>query len=50
MPNNLPLDDLPDDAVPRLSLRAFLAAWLVFWLLLLTVSVQDYLRQGGDRL
>ena len=50
MPNNLPPEDLPDDAVPRLSLRAFLAAWLVFWLLLLTVSVQDYLRQGGDRL
>ena len=49
-PKHVSPTDLSDDAVPRLSLRAFLAAWLVFWLLLLTVSLQDHLRQDYDRL
>ena len=41
---------LPDDDVPRMPPAAFLFAWAVFWLLWLTVSVQDYLRQGRSQL
>ena len=36
----------PEDDVPRLSPAAFLLAWALFWLLLMTVSVQDHRRHG----
>jgi sensor histidine kinase YesM len=29
--------------------RPFIAAWIVFWLLLMTVAVQDHLRQGAPQ-
>lgn len=32
--------------VPGVSRRGFMAAWLVFWILMITVAVQDHLRQG----
>lgn len=35
-----------DDALPRLSLAGFGAAWLLFWLLMTTVAVQDHLARG----
>ncbi len=43
-------NDLTDAEVPRLSLAAFLGAWAVFWLLLLTVAVQEHQRQGHTAL
>lgn len=36
--------------LPRRPLAGFLIAWLVFWALLTTVGVQDYLRQGHTEL
>jgi len=32
--------------LPRLPLAGFLVAWGVFWILMLTIAVQDHLRQG----
>ena len=40
-----------DDVVlPASRLTGFGVAWATFWLLLTTVSVQNYLRQGGSEL
>lgn len=39
-----PLADGP--ARPRASRAGFVLAWCVFWLLMMTVAVQDHLRQG----
>lgn len=39
-------DPLPESPLARRPLAGFLIAWLVFWALLMTVAVQDYLRQG----
>ena len=36
----------PEPALPPPSATAFQIAWVVFWTLLLTVSIQDQLRQG----
>jgi len=51
-PSPSPVADAPPDAgdtsaMPR---RAFAIAWGVFWALMLTVGVQDHLRQGGSTL
>ncbi len=35
-----------DDALPRLSVAGFGAAWLLFWLLMATVAVRDHLMRG----
>ncbi len=35
-----------DVAVPRLPRTAFALAWLLFWLLMFTVALQDHWRQG----
>lgn len=43
-----PPPELPRADLPRLSPTAFIAAWAVFWLLMATVSVQDFLRQGRN--
>jgi hypothetical protein len=37
---------LQDPALPRLPLAGLGIAWSVFWLLMMTVAVQDHLRQG----
>ena len=46
-----PADALADPLVegparPRASRAGFVLAWCVFWLLMMTVAVQDHLRQG----
>ena len=41
--NTIEAEALPASHV---SVRAFLVAWAVFWLLLATVSAQEYLRRG----
>lgn len=38
------------DAPAAMSLLGFGIAWAVFWVLLITVGVQDFLRQGGSGL
>ncbi|MFZ2649319.1 MAG: histidine kinase, partial [Burkholderiaceae bacterium] len=50
MPNTATPGTPPDFALPRLSRAGFVLAWCVFWLLLVTVAVQDYLRQGHAEL
>ena len=35
-----------DIVLPRPTRAGFLVAWAIFWLLLMTVAVQDHLRQG----
>jgi len=42
-------DPLPESPLARRPLAGFVIAWLVFWALLMTVAVQDYLRQGRTR-
>ncbi|MFO1329401.1 MAG: histidine kinase [Rubrivivax sp.] len=42
--------DLPADAAPPMPRRAFAAAWLIFWVLMATLAVQDQLRQGRTEL
>lgn len=44
------LDVVPEPALPRPPLAAFLVAWIVFWILLVTIAVQDHLRQGNSDL
>ncbi len=39
-----------DAAMARPSLAAFLVPWVLFWVLLMTVGVQDYLRSGRSAL
>lgn len=41
---------LADLAIARPSLAAFLVAWALFWVLLVTVELQDFLRQGHTAL
>src|SRR5262245_20809780 len=40
------LDDQPEITLPRLPRAGFAVAWAAFWILMITVAVQDYLRQG----
>jgi hypothetical protein len=40
------LDPPSDGELPRPPLAAFLVAWCVFWILMMTISVQDYVRPG----
>lgn len=43
-------DDDDDDGPALMPRRAFAVAWVVFWALMITVGVQDHLRQGGRAL
>ena len=40
----------PADLDPPVPLLGFALAWVVFWVLMTTVEVQDYLRHGGREL
>jgi hypothetical protein len=40
------LDPLSRASLPRLPRAGFLIAWSAFWVLLITIAVQDHLRQG----
>lgn len=40
------LDPSADGELPRPPLAGFFVAWCVFWVLMMTLSVQDYLRPG----
>jgi len=40
------LDDQGDLYLPRLPRAGFSVAWVAFWILMLTVAVQDHLRNG----
>jgi two-component sensor histidine kinase len=43
------LDDAPDIALPRLPVTGFLVAWVAFWILMMTIAVQEHVREGhGD--
>ena len=52
MTNMTAVADQPaaDAAIARPSLAAFLVAWVLFWVLLMTVGLQDYLRSGRSAL
>jgi two-component system, LytTR family, sensor kinase len=40
------LDNQSDANPPRLPLTGFLVAWVAFWILMLTIAVQEHLREG----
>jgi two-component system, LytTR family, sensor kinase len=40
----------PDGPTAPMPLTGFAVAWAIFWVLLVTVGVQDHLRQGGTEL
>ncbi len=41
---------VPEEPAPPTPLAGFGIAWAIFWILLVTVGVQDHLRQGGTEL
>jgi two-component system LytT family sensor kinase len=40
------LDDPSDSNLPRLPVAGFVVAWVAFWILMLTIAVQEHLREG----
>jgi signal transduction histidine kinase len=40
------LDDQPDARLPRLPVTGFVVAWVAFWILMMTIAVQEHLREG----
>jgi hypothetical protein len=40
---------MPRPTMPNRNTSIFIAAWVLFWALMTTVELQDYIRNGGER-
>jgi two-component system LytT family sensor kinase len=39
---------MPRPTMPNRNTSIFIAAWMLFWALMTTVELQDYIRNGGE--